>query len=195
MFAMKFGDNCWLKNLERQGELNGRRVSLFQWNDEAQRWRCKPEGWALEGLEFLTVRPRNLAHEPPETPPTPPAPRPPDRGADNAVANKLLRLLARQSELQTAAQTAWSKDVQLRLSLCSVALLQLQAELFRRNEQLELLHRAEDSLTTEDAKLAQLQAAWASSGLPALNFWEDGVEPEPEDDPALRAWAENRKKK
>ena len=63
MLAMKFGDHCWLKGLEKRPELNGSRVVLNKWLDEAQRWRCKPRGWSFDE-EFLCVRPRNLSNEP-----------------------------------------------------------------------------------------------------------------------------------
>lgn len=65
MIAMQFGDHCWLKGLQSNPELNDAHVTLYDWNDDKQRWRCRPVGWDF-GQEFIAVRPKNLSNEPPD---------------------------------------------------------------------------------------------------------------------------------
>lgn len=65
MLAMKFGDHCWIKNLESRPDLNGYRVVLWEWVDAKQRWRCKPQDWK-HGEEYLAIRPKNLSKDPVE---------------------------------------------------------------------------------------------------------------------------------
>jgi len=61
--AMKFGDHCWLKNLESMPALNGRLVVLDEWIDDRQRWRCRPYKWR-HSEEFIGARPKNLSNQP-----------------------------------------------------------------------------------------------------------------------------------
>lgn len=61
---MKFGDHCWLKGLETHPHLNGKHVTLYEWVQDKERWKCTPHGWSHTD-EFIGVKPKNLSNEPP----------------------------------------------------------------------------------------------------------------------------------
>lgn len=94
---MKFGDNSWLCQLEKQPDLNGRRVVLQEWLQERQRWKVIPHGWTAN-VDTLAVRPKNLSN-------TPPAPGALRASINSAEAKTLERCLEAHKDL-----AAWARE-------------------------------------------------------------------------------------
>lgn len=106
MIAMKFGDNCWLKNLTGSPQLNGRRVTLHEWLDDKQRWKCRPMGWN-HAMGFVAVRPKNLCNEPPpKTPPGVPGSAVEEAEVRRRLAQNVAAMAAADQEVSSDEEAA-----------------------------------------------------------------------------------------
>jgi hypothetical protein len=191
MFAMKYGDNCWITNLKTSAHLNGRHVSLYEWVEDAQRWKCLPVGWKSKEA-YIGLRPRNLANEPPAVQQE--QPREQHQEAcmyslpANEIASQLSRLMEKEGELRARA-TISNPAGRLRLVMCQRELLSAQRALFAMRGEAQLIQQVQLKIAEVDEELAVKQAAWDAAGNEAVGIWDD------EDvflDPEIKRWLEKR---
>lgn len=183
MFAMKYGDNCWIRNLKTSPHLNGRHVSLYEWVEDAQRWKCLPVGWKSREA-YIGLRPRNLANEPPAVQQEPcmhslPA---------NEMASQLSRLMEKEGELRARA-TVSNPAGQLRLVMCQRELLSAQRALFAMRGEAQLIQQVQLKIAEVDGELAVKQAAWDAVGNEAIGIWD---EEDVFSDPEIKQWLKKR---
>lgn len=177
MIAMRYGDHAWIKGLKADSSLNGKHVTLHEWRDDVQRWRCVPVGWK-HSHEHVSVRPRNLSSEPPK----------PDAGnAQTYVAARLVSLMNREQELRARA----SPTNVLRHKLCTLKLLEVQMQLFeQQHNRKDLAQQARERLMAHASLVTKATGDWLDGGRALPDFWDDGDDDEddPEQDPEVQQW-------
>lgn len=177
MISMRYGDHAWIKGLKTNSSLNGKHVTLYDWRDDTQRWRCAPVGWK-HSHEHVSVRPRNLSSEPPE---------PDAGGAKTYAAARLVSLMNREQELSARTSPA---DI-LRRQLCTLKLLEVQMQLFeQQHDRKDLAQQARERLLAHAALVTKATGEWLEGGRALPDFWDDGEEDEedPEQDPEVQQW-------
>lgn len=179
MIAMRFGDNAWIKGVQSDPSLNGKRVTLHTWQDEAQRWRCKPVNWTFS-QPFISLRPRNLSGEPPAPLP---AASPAADGRGMYAAARLVSLMEREEQLRKRIRQS-DRASTLRYQLCQLKLLEIQRELFGQQEgRNELYDKAQAQLLKQAAEVERLIKEWQQTGRAVPDIWDDDND---DDEPDLK---------
>lgn len=180
MITMRYGDCAWIKGLKNNTSLNGKRVTLQDWRDDAQRWRCVPVDWK-HSHSHISVRPRNLCNEPPTS----------DAGtagtAGTYTAARLMSLMNREQELSARV----SPTNVLRHKMCKLKLLEVQMQLFeQQHDRQDLAERARELLLAHASLVAKATGDWLEGGHALPDFWDDGEDDEddPEQDPDVQRW-------
>lgn len=184
ILAMKWGDNCWLKELTSAPELNGKQVRLDKWFDDRQRWRCSPVGWSYHE-DFLAVKPKNLSANPPE-----PKNKNPTSSSSGPVswssmsgtqlAASLEMLMKREDKLRSEAIRLFNEkdtsraslESSIRLGMCQIDVLEVQLEILTRGGSRDQVKQAKSNLDKIHNANAVHMKQWKLAGYEAVNYWE-----------------------
>jgi hypothetical protein len=178
MIVMKWGDNCWLRDLSSASDLNGKHVRLEKWIDAKQRWQCAPIGWTYIE-EFVAVKPKNLSNEPPENGgETTAASSSSTSGPQLAALLEVLMKRGHELQGQTVRLLKLEKDsdasleASLRLGMWQEDLLKVQLQILSMGGSQEQVKQARSKLSEVRNATALKLKQWKVAGYEPPDYWE-----------------------